>query len=260
MAPGPALGAVHAVTIDERPEPLVPAHVDLNGYEFMPLKGEMLRRSSFNRDASDAEFRAAINLWWSSWWERPAASLPNNELDLAKFAGCKTIRAWRAVRQMAMRKWMLCSDDRWYHPVLGDIAITAYASRVSHSIKGAKGAQKRRENNEMRKLSTAPANSPAASPSNRPTELSHSPTNSNRSKVNTPLPPSAFAPSSTPQHASHSTANAERVKAEARLAAEHATPPPTGSATELLRQAAAREREKANPGEQPSTAQATPAQ
>lgn len=125
------------------PQPLVPAEVDLRGYEFMPLHGELLIRSRFNLEATDAEFRAAINLWWSSWWETPAASLPNNEHELANLAACKNARAWRSVRERVMEKWVLCDDNRWYHPILADMALRSWAKRKSAATKGRVGAQKR---------------------------------------------------------------------------------------------------------------------
>ena len=67
--------------------PLVPPEVDLAGYQFMPLHGHKLFSSDFNLNASDAGFRAAVNLWWSSWNQVPAGSLPSIVPVLAGLAG-----------------------------------------------------------------------------------------------------------------------------------------------------------------------------
>jgi hypothetical protein len=226
------LGVVEAVTraFEDPPEPLVPAHVDLNGYEFMPLYGELLKRSSFNRDATDAEFRAGVNLWWSSWWEIPAASLPNNELDLARLAGLKTIRAWRKVRDHVLGKWVLCADNRWYHPILANFAVRTFATRKSQSEKGRLGAQKLWEN---KRGSHAPANGTGIerhgsgnAPASAPARKINGPGNGNRSEVNTPLTP----------HASHSIEAAKRVIEDNLEAAAHAALPPTGDVASFFEQ------------------------
>jgi hypothetical protein len=67
--------------------PLTPPEADLTGYAFMPLFGEQLFGSDFNLEASDAEFRAALRIWWAAWTQVPAASLPNDEKKLCQLAG-----------------------------------------------------------------------------------------------------------------------------------------------------------------------------
>ena len=48
----------------ELPAPLVPADCDLRGLDYMPLFGNHLFGSEFNAAATDAEWRAAVTLWW----------------------------------------------------------------------------------------------------------------------------------------------------------------------------------------------------
>lgn len=231
------------IDLTKLPPPLVPEGTDLQGYEFMPLFGEALRVSSFNRRATDAEFRAAVNLWWSAWWEIPAASLPNNELDIALAAGCKTIRQWRKVREWVMSKWVLCSDDRWYHPYLAPHAINAFAKRKSASSKGALGAQKMWEN---KRNGQAPArsagellNGPGRSWADTPAFDKRSPGNGKLSEVNTPLPPTRNSTPTTPampKAAAHSVARTEQVKREAREAEKRKADPPGGSVKDFVKQ------------------------
>lgn len=128
---------------DQLPDPLVPAHVDLTGYEFMPLYGARLFDSDFNLTVTDKEFRVGLRLWWKAWQQVPAASLPGDEVSLCKLAGFDSMAAWKKVRAAAMRNFLLCSDGRYYHTVLAPLAIEAYSKRVAGAIKGKKGAAKR---------------------------------------------------------------------------------------------------------------------
>ncbi len=126
------------------PAPLVPPEVDLSGYEFMPLFGDRLRASDTNGRATDAEFRAAVHLWWSAWKQIPAASLPNDDVILCKLADLgREIKAWRKVKAVAMAHFILCSDGRLYHPFLAGEALKAWNARV-------KAREKARIANEKR--------------------------------------------------------------------------------------------------------------
>ena len=128
----------------ERQAPLVPPEVDLSGYEFMPMFGDRLRASDTNGTANDAEFRAAVNLWWSSWKQIPAASLPDDDKVLCKLADLgRDLKAWRKVKAVAMANFVLCSDGRYYHTFLAGEALKAWDARV-------KAREKARIANEKR--------------------------------------------------------------------------------------------------------------
>lgn len=114
----------------ELPDPLVPPEVDLRGYEFMPYYGDRLRDSDLNSRATDAEYRAAHNLWWSSWKQVPAASLPDDDVALAKLADLgRNPKIWKKVKNVALRGFILCSDGRMYHKVLSEVAIHQWKFR-----------------------------------------------------------------------------------------------------------------------------------
>jgi hypothetical protein len=137
----------------EPPAPLVPAEVDLRGYEFMPLYGARLRDSELNSRATDAEFRAAINLWWSSWNQVPAASLPYTDIELCRLADLgRDLRAWAKVKGRALHGFIACSDGRLYHVVLSAIALEAWQGRVNATAKGKYGASKRWEKHRHQKV------------------------------------------------------------------------------------------------------------
>lgn len=237
------------VDLSQLPAPLVPPELDLRGYMFMPLFGDALFRSAFEARATPEEFKAGVRLWWSAWWETPGSSLPNNERDLAKLAGL-SLRRWRRARALLMEKWVLCSDDRWYHPFLAGIARDAFAKRVSASVKGATGAKKRWGNNGTAHASAngtgnAPAiktNSSGIAPA---TEID-STGNSNRSEVNTPLPPEG-------RSRSKPRATAGEIKTQQHLAEQRSwnpAPPPGGiSPLELYKQATTKAKPEAKPFE-----------
>ncbi|CAB5220221.1 Protein of unknown function DUF1376 [uncultured Caudovirales phage] len=139
----------------ERPDPLVPEEVDLTDFKFMPLEVSRLLRSEFWMDAMDNDPRiaaASINLWAESWHQRPTASLPNNDRALARMAMIDR-SVWHEIREAVMAPWVLCSDGRWYHPVVAEKAIDAWAEKVGYRSRkaqrieaGRKGGLKRAEN------------------------------------------------------------------------------------------------------------------
>lgn len=111
-------------------EPLTPIDLDLRDFAYMPLEVVLLRDSSLAVVASGDEFRAAVMLWCASWHQVPAASLPNDERLLANLAGFgRDLKGWRTVSDMSMRGFILCSDDRFYHPVIADKALEAGTKR-----------------------------------------------------------------------------------------------------------------------------------
>lgn len=122
------------------PEPLVPADVDLRGYEFMPLYGDRLLGSETWITASAEGKVAAVRLWWRAYAkEVPAASLPDDDKLLADYAGYgNSHRTWARLRSQALRGFVKCSDGRLYHRVLAPLAIEAWEFRQSQSAKARK--------------------------------------------------------------------------------------------------------------------------
>lgn len=135
---------------DNLPEPMVPAEVDLRGLEYMPLLGAKLFESDFNLEASDAEFRRALLLWWKAWNQQPAGSLPDNERAQAKLAGFEDEKStgWRKVRARVLHGFTLCSDGRLYHPVLAAQALIAWEMRSE------KRAAKEHDKDRQRRVRT----------------------------------------------------------------------------------------------------------
>lgn len=127
------------------PEPLVPADVDLRDFDFIPLYGDRL----FNSDTwalCDADEKvAALRLWWRAWHEEPAGSLPNNDRLLAERAGYGVaVKAFLAVKPNAMRGWILCSDDRLYHPVVASIALDVWEKKSRKRVENDADRERKR--------------------------------------------------------------------------------------------------------------------
>ena len=72
------------------PDPLVPAEVDLRDFQYMPLDVRRLRDSRLVSTRSPEEVVAAILLWSSSWHQSPAASLPDDDVELSAMRTCGT--------------------------------------------------------------------------------------------------------------------------------------------------------------------------
>lgn len=124
---------------DQRPEPLVPAEVDLRSFETMPLAVQLLRDSRFVSEVRPEAFRAGVLLWCASWHQVPAGSLPDNDVELAKLAGYGfAVPQWKKLRKEALQGFELCSDGRLYHREVAARALAAWQSRLEHFFERAK--------------------------------------------------------------------------------------------------------------------------
>lgn len=112
------------------PDPPIPDDVDLRSNTWMKLDLSRLQSSDFIHLANNEEFGAAIKLWTESMRQLPAGSLPNNDKIISSLAGYATpSKRWQKVKPMAMHGFTLCSDGRWYHPVLAEMALDAYSNK-----------------------------------------------------------------------------------------------------------------------------------
>jgi hypothetical protein len=112
-------------------DPLVSADVDLADFAFMPLDVRRLRDSRISSVVSGEEFRCAVLLWCAAWHQKPAASLPDDDVELSQLAGFgRAIDEWKAVRDGALYGWIKCSDGRLYHPVVAEKAMEAWAEKL----------------------------------------------------------------------------------------------------------------------------------
>lgn len=143
------------MTATELPSPLVPAEVDLTDFQYMELDVKKLRDSRFAAEVEPEAFRAGVLLWCASWHQVPAASLPNNDVELSTLAGFgRVVREWKKVREQALELFVLCSDGRLYHRIVAEKANSAWRSRLDHFYERAK--DRLRKANKARSLETPP--------------------------------------------------------------------------------------------------------
>jgi hypothetical protein len=111
------------------PDPLVPPEVDLRGIDYMPLRGDLLFKSTTWLKSSPEARSVALRLWWHAFaHEVPAASLPDDDALLADHVACKP-RVWRGMREQVLRGFIKCSDGRLYHPLVAELALGAWSAR-----------------------------------------------------------------------------------------------------------------------------------
>lgn len=160
---------------DNLPAPLVEAEVDLRSYEFMPLDVVRLMRSSTWRKVRRQPELGywMMNLWVSSWHEVPAASLPDDDDELADFARCEP-KVWDKVKAKVLAGWTKCSDGRLYHPVVAEKAVESWAKMNNQRKRtnAAREALRRKLSNAPTETVTQPATSPVAAPVTEPVTAS----------------------------------------------------------------------------------------
>lgn len=121
-------------------KPLVPDDLDLTDFEFMPVEiRRLLKSETWSLGTSD-ERAAAIALWFESWHQVPAGSLPDNDRMLARLADC---RNFRKVKGQALRGWVSGGDGRLYHPVVCEKALEAWLEKLGQRLRSGAGNAKR---------------------------------------------------------------------------------------------------------------------
>jgi hypothetical protein len=126
-----------------RPEPLVPAGVSMGNNDWFPLHFRRMRKSRWWRVSSDLARSRSVDLWGFAYEETPAGSLPDDDAELADFAGFgRDVRAWLELKDEVMAAWVLCSDGRWYHPTLCEVILEAWEKG---SVKRKSEAQRKAE-------------------------------------------------------------------------------------------------------------------
>lgn len=129
---------------DNMSTPLTPADCDLRDFPFIPLEMGRLFGSEFHARATDAEWRAGVTLWLKSFHQVPAASLPDDDVQLARLAElANNVRAWKKVRIVALHGWEKSEDGRLYHPVVAEKALEAWIEKLRQRKSSAAGNAKR---------------------------------------------------------------------------------------------------------------------
>lgn len=139
--------AAAASSMENYPPPMVSGEVDLTDFDFMPLDVRRLLQSEFwiNAMVTDSRVAAAsVNLWAVAWHQKPASSLPNVDAVLARFAMLDML-TWLEIRDAVLGPWVLCSDNRWYHPVVAEKAENSWAKMRGREAKAAAFSKRQSE-------------------------------------------------------------------------------------------------------------------
>jgi hypothetical protein len=124
--------------------PLTPPDCDLLDWPKMMIHISRLRGSSFDAKADDTAWRAGVNLWLSSWHQVPAASLSGDDEDLANRAQLgRDLKTWRKIKDRAMHGWVLCTDGRYYHPVVAETVLECWINKLLKRLSSGYGNAKR---------------------------------------------------------------------------------------------------------------------
>ena len=112
-------------------DPLTPPDCDLRSMPSMLLDVVRLRDSQMAQERNPEVFRCAVLSWAASWHQIPAASLPDDDTQLAYLLGYgRSVKSFRKVREQGgLRGWVKCSDGRLYHSVVAEKALEAMKNK-----------------------------------------------------------------------------------------------------------------------------------
>jgi hypothetical protein len=123
--------------VTDLPAPLTPPECDLSDFQYMELDVRRLRDSKFASTPNGNAFRAGLVLWCAAWHQIPAASLPDDDVELASLAGFGrmpfSVKEWKKLRAEALHGFVKCSDGRLYHAVIAEKAVAAFAAKERHA-------------------------------------------------------------------------------------------------------------------------------
>ncbi|MDA8175728.1 DUF1376 domain-containing protein [Acidithiobacillus thiooxidans] len=130
------------------PEPLVePGTCVPRNFQFMRLDVGRLLDSEFWHTVSFEARGVAMGLWLAAFRQTPGGSLPDNDEYLASLVGLgktkASVRKWLKLKTEAMHGFTLCSDGRWYHPVVVEEVLHIWNGRSAQEYRS-------REDNDPR--------------------------------------------------------------------------------------------------------------
>lgn len=121
-------------------KPMTPPDCDLRDFPRMMIDIGRLFASEFDATSDDSAWRCGVTLWLKSFHQVPAASLPDDDAQLARLAGLgRDVRTWMRRRAHALRGWIKCDDGLLYHPVVAEIALEAWLEKLTQRISSGAG-------------------------------------------------------------------------------------------------------------------------
>lgn len=128
----------------ELPTPPAGPELDLRHFPWMRIDITRLKNSNtwIKARPHPAARGVMLSLWVAAWHQVPAGSLPNDD-DLIRHFADVPADTFKVVRELAMSGFILHSDDRFYHPVLVEIAIESLMTSLTRKSQAKKAATKR---------------------------------------------------------------------------------------------------------------------
>jgi len=124
----------------EPPSPPVPLNADLTNFPFTPIYRARLFGSAFHARVSDSEWRAGVTLWLKSQDQRPAGSLPDDDVELCRLAELgRDMKTWKRVRTGALHGWYRCNDGRLYHNTVAETVMSQWGGKTEQRQRTLKG-------------------------------------------------------------------------------------------------------------------------
>jgi len=125
--------------MDPLPAPLTPMDCDLRDFKFIPIDIVRLFNSEFHARSDDAVWRAGMTLWLKAFHQVPAASIPDDDVALARLAELgRDVKSWKKIREGALYGWVKCLDGRLYHPVVAEKAMEAWQGKKNQRVRTGK--------------------------------------------------------------------------------------------------------------------------
>jgi hypothetical protein len=121
--------------------PLTPSDCDLRNFLRMPLQvGRLLDSTTWIDAAADPRLgHALMSLWAASWQQVPAGSLPDSDAVLCRMSMCPDMAEWLRIKPRVLAAWRRCADGRLYHPVVCEMALEGWLTKLAAKLNGGKG-------------------------------------------------------------------------------------------------------------------------
>ena len=111
--------------------PLVAQEVNLESFPWAPVRLDFLGNHPLILTESAEPFRSLVLLMVKAWRQRPAMSLPNDDVQLAAWAGFgRDVPQWLKIRDQVLQGFVLATDDRWHHEEFADWANQAWDRKL----------------------------------------------------------------------------------------------------------------------------------
>lgn len=114
------------------PAPPYPADTVAKGYHLHFDYQRVTQSSTWKLANPTPEVRPwLLMLWFEAWQQRPVASLPDDDEEIAAIIGMP-MSLFALHRKILMRGWTRHDDGRLYHKILTDLALTMVRERKAY--------------------------------------------------------------------------------------------------------------------------------